>query len=94
MKPVFLPSGDRAIVMQWGDSIDEDTNAHVIAFAEQVRHSVIAGIVEIVPTYRSLLVCYDPVGPAAHLKPVRAGFGACRASMAARSDRTLNNWRP
>ena len=60
MKPVFLPSGDRAIVMQWGDSIDEDTNAHVIAFAEQVRHSAIAGIVEIVPTYRSLMVCYDP----------------------------------
>lgn len=60
MKPVFLPSGDRAIVMQWGDSIDEDTNAHVIAFAERVRHSAIAGIVEIVPTYRSLLICYDP----------------------------------
>lgn len=58
--PSFLPCGDRALVVQFGDRIDADLNDRVIALAAALEAADIAGVVEAVPSYRSLLVSYDP----------------------------------
>ena len=60
----FLDAGDSAVVVEFGDGIDAATNARVLALdaviqaARQERR--LAGVVETVPTYRSLLVQTDP----------------------------------
>ncbi|MBK0328115.1 5-oxoprolinase subunit PxpB [Rhodobacteraceae bacterium F11138] len=60
MTPSFLPSGDRALMLKFSDSIDASVNARLVGFADRLRQGAIAGLVEIVPTYGSLLICYDP----------------------------------
>lgn len=60
MAPKILPCGETALSFQLGDEIDPDTNRQVIALADALTRDRPAGILEIVPTYRSLLVQYDP----------------------------------
>jgi len=57
----FLPSGDTAVVVEFGDRIDHDLNAQVLRLAALVRTQRIPGVVETLPTFRSLLVHYDPL---------------------------------
>ncbi len=59
--PRIAASGDRAIVIELSDQISEETNMRVVALAGDLDRNPIAGIVETVPTYRSLLVSYDPL---------------------------------
>ncbi len=61
MTPTLLPAGDRALVLELGQSIDADVNARIIDLAARLEAEGWPGITEIVPTYRSLLVCYDPM---------------------------------
>jgi 5-oxoprolinase (ATP-hydrolysing) subunit B len=56
--PRLLPCGDAALVVQFGGEIDPALNARVLAL--DARVAGITGVVETVPTYRSLLVHYDP----------------------------------
>ena len=58
--PVFLPSGDGALVLEFGADIDAGVNARVIALATAVEAAAIPRVSEIVPSYRSLLISYDP----------------------------------
>ncbi len=60
MIPTFLPCGDSALVLQLGDRIDADVNARILSLAAAVETAAIPGLVEIVPSYRSILVRYDP----------------------------------
>lgn len=60
MTAAFLPCGDSALVLELGDRIDADVNARIISLAAQVEAEAIPGVTEIVPSYRSLLVRYDP----------------------------------
>ncbi len=60
-EPRFLPSGERALVVELGDGIDLATNRRVRALAASVERLGVPGLIEIVPTYRSLLVHYDPM---------------------------------
>jgi KipI family sensor histidine kinase inhibitor len=57
----FLPAGDTALVVEFGDRVDRTSSAHVVALAEKLRSLEVPGIVELVPTFRSLMVHYDPV---------------------------------
>ena len=57
----LIPSGDTAIVVEFGDRIDRDINHDVLKSATILNKSVVEGIVEIVPTIRSLIVHYDPL---------------------------------
>ena len=59
--PSILPCGDAAIAVEFGDGIDAVVNARVIALDRAVREAKLAGVVECVPTYRSLLVHLDPL---------------------------------
>lgn len=57
--PKVLPCGDAALAVEFGDTVDPALNARVLALDASLVH--VAGIVETVPTYRSLLVHYDPL---------------------------------
>lgn len=56
----MLPSGDTAITVEFGRDISDESNRRVLALDRKLTQTPIAGIVETVPTYRSLLVHYDP----------------------------------
>jgi KipI family sensor histidine kinase inhibitor len=56
--PLILPCGDAALTVEFGREIDPAVNARVLAL--DARMEGLAGVVETVPTYRSLLVHYDP----------------------------------
>ena len=57
----LLNAGDTAIVVEFGDSIDRNLNAIVLALANQLDQSRTPGLVETVPTFRSLTVFYEPL---------------------------------
>lgn len=61
MKVRFLSAGDTAIVVDFGDRIDRELNDHVLELSEQVRAAKLSGVVETMPTFRSLMVYYDPM---------------------------------
>lgn len=56
----YLPLGDCALLIEFGDAISLPVNRKVIALDEAITEAGIKGIEETVPTYRSLLVRYDP----------------------------------
>jgi KipI family sensor histidine kinase inhibitor len=58
--PRFRRSGDAAMTIEVGDGIDADVNARVVDLDRALTGRALRGIVEIVPTYRTLLVCFDP----------------------------------
>ena len=55
----MCPVGDQAILCEFGNKIDEKINDDVQALARQIKSASLRGVVEILPTYRSLLVFYD-----------------------------------
>ena len=59
--PRILPSGDSAITVEFSRNIDDEANRRVLALDRTLAREAIAGVTETVPTYRSLLVHYDPV---------------------------------
>jgi KipI family sensor histidine kinase inhibitor len=58
--PRLLPAGDSALVVEYGREIDDRINAQVRLMQRALDAGAHPGIVETVPTYRSLLVHYDP----------------------------------
>lgn len=56
----YLLSGDCAVCVEFGNEIKPDINKKIRAFKIAIEKSDLAGIVETVPTYRSLLVHYKP----------------------------------
>ncbi|MBN9583297.1 MAG: 5-oxoprolinase subunit PxpB [Afipia sp.] len=59
--PRILPSGDTALTVEFGRDIDPAVNRQVLNLDRNLTREAIPGVVETVPTYRSLLVHYDPV---------------------------------
>ncbi len=58
--PRFSEAGDRALVVEVGDSIDIPTNDRVRSLMLAVEALNAPGIRDLVPSYRSLLIAYDP----------------------------------
>jgi len=58
--PRLLPGGDSAITVEFSRHIDDAANRRVLALDRELAREPIAGVTETVPTYRSLLVHYDP----------------------------------
>ena len=59
--PRLLPSGDSAITVEFSRNIDDAANQRVLALDRALADAPVAGVTETVPTYRSLLVHYDPL---------------------------------
>ncbi|MGW8269585.1 MAG: 5-oxoprolinase subunit PxpB [Burkholderiales bacterium] len=57
----FLHAGDQALVVEFGDVIDAGLNRLVQALDRRVTAAAIKGVIECVPTYRSLMIVYDPL---------------------------------
>lgn len=58
--PRLLPVGDRAVSVEFGDVIDPALSARVRALEASLCREPLPGLLETVPTYRSLLVLYEP----------------------------------
>lgn len=59
--PRILPSGDSAITVEFSRHIDDAANQRVLGLDRALASEAIPGVTETVPTYRSLLVHYDPL---------------------------------
>src|SRR5438067_7601088 len=57
----FLSAGDRALVVEFGDTVDRALSERVLRLDAIIRAQQLAGVVETVPTFRSLTVYYDPL---------------------------------
>lgn len=57
----YFPFGDNALIIELGDAISLEINQKVITLNEAILKAKINGIEEAVPTYRSLLIRYDPM---------------------------------
>ena len=57
----MLPSGDTAIVVEFGDQIDRALSDRVLRTNDAVQKADLKGVTETVPTFRSLLIHYDPL---------------------------------
>ncbi|HUC48513.1 MAG TPA: 5-oxoprolinase subunit PxpB [Xanthobacteraceae bacterium] len=68
-----LPAGDTALVVEFGDRIDRELNAAVLALAHGLDAARVPGIVETVPTFRSLMVHYEPLVLSANALIARIG---------------------
>jgi KipI family sensor histidine kinase inhibitor len=60
-KPIFLAAGDAALVVQFGEAIDSAINQRVNDLARALRSLALVGVVDLVPTFRSLMIHYDPL---------------------------------
>ncbi|HUW65376.1 MAG TPA: 5-oxoprolinase subunit PxpB [Spirochaetia bacterium] len=56
----LLPAGDRALVVEFGNEIDPRINRLVRNLHLRILEMELVGIEELVPTYRSLLILYEP----------------------------------
>ena len=57
----YLIAGDRSLVVEFGDKIEEQVNSKIRSLTLAMERACIVGINEIIPTYRSLMVIYDPM---------------------------------
>ena len=57
----YLIAGDRALVVEFGDKIEEQVNSKIRSLTVAIEQEGIIGINETIPTYRSLMVIYDPM---------------------------------
>jgi inhibitor of KinA len=54
------PCGDTALVVEFGDTIDRALSETVLRMRARVHSSALSGVLETVPTFRSLMIHYDP----------------------------------
>lgn len=57
----ILPAGDTALVVDFGDRIDQQISARVVSLGRRLQDLCIAGVIETVPTTRSLSVYFEPL---------------------------------
>lgn len=55
----FLQASDSAVVVEFGETVDRTINDQVLALADAVDRAAIVGVIELVPTFRSLMIHYD-----------------------------------
>jgi len=57
----FLSAGDRALVIEFGERVDRALSDSVLRLNALIRSDGLDGVVETVPTFRSLMIHYDPL---------------------------------
>ncbi|MGB6177322.1 MAG: allophanate hydrolase subunit 1 [Methylocella sp.] len=58
--PRYLPAGESALVVEFGDTIDAKIHDRVLALDAAIGQAKWEGVIETVPTYRSLMIHFDP----------------------------------
>jgi len=59
--PLIRPSGDRAVLIEFENRIDPEINRQVRSLALTIEEEKTAGIEEVLPAFRTLMVTYDPL---------------------------------
>ncbi|MBI1244032.1 MAG: 5-oxoprolinase subunit PxpB [Alphaproteobacteria bacterium] len=92
LPPTFriLPCGDAALSVEFGQTVDPAVNAQVLGLDAELGARPPKGVIETVPTYRSLFVQYDPV--ATGFEELAAELKA-RAAAAAPLAKSAKRWR-
>lgn len=57
----YLMSGDKGLVVEFGNEISEEVNKKVRNLYLAIQRNQMPGIYEMIPTYRSLLIQYNPM---------------------------------
>jgi inhibitor of KinA len=57
----IVAAGDSALIVEFEEKIDPAVNRRVIALAAALQSPAIAGVRDIVPTFRSVAVYFDPL---------------------------------
>jgi KipI family sensor histidine kinase inhibitor len=60
-KPRIRISGDRAVLVEYGDAIDPAVNEKVRAMATLLKKGLPEGVEAVIPAYRNLSLIYDPL---------------------------------
>jgi len=56
----YIPSGDTAFIVKAGNDISEEINSLIRKYLLQIEAENIMGIVDFIPSYNELLICYEP----------------------------------
>jgi len=56
-----VPAGDSALVVEFEERITPEINERAIALAESIHAANIPGVRDVVPTYRSVAIHFDPL---------------------------------
>jgi inhibitor of KinA len=62
----YLPSGDSALIIKTGNEISEDQNFRVRKLLHRIEKEKIEGVVDFIPAYNELMICYDPLTVSLH----------------------------
>jgi inhibitor of KinA len=57
----LVPAGDSAVIVEFADRVDAVVNARAVRLAAAVRAAALAGVRDVVPTFRSVAVYFDPL---------------------------------
>jgi inhibitor of KinA len=57
----IVPAGDAALIVEFEERIDPIVNAQTIAVADALQSASLGGVRDVVPTFRSVAVYFDPL---------------------------------
>jgi KipI family sensor histidine kinase inhibitor len=75
----IVPAGDSAMIVEFEDRIDAAINAQALAVAGRLQAQPVAGVRDVVPTYRSVAVYFDPLQTSHDALMARLGREAAHA---------------
>jgi KipI family sensor histidine kinase inhibitor len=83
--PLIVPLGDAALLVRFGDTLDEAANRAAIAFAQRTQAAKLPEVLEAVPNLVSVLIRFDPAVTeaerlAAEIRLLLAAEGAPRST--------------
>ena len=82
-----VPAGDSAIIVEFEERIDPGVNARTIACAEAIQGAQLPGVRDVVPTYRSVAIYFDPLRTNGNLLMESVEREATRAASVAAASR-------
>lgn len=90
LEPRILPYGDCAFLVEFGNVIDRGVSERILALNERLPAAGLTGLTETLPTFRSLLVRYDPLVTRFHdlSEQVQAILGSGQGT-----ERPARHWR-
>ncbi len=59
--PRFLQAADQGVIIEFGETVDPVVNRQVISLDQDLARQPVDGVLETIPTYRSLFIRYDPI---------------------------------
>jgi KipI family sensor histidine kinase inhibitor len=57
----IVPAGDSALIVEFEDRIDAAVNSRAVRLADAIRAAAMPGVRDVVPTFRSVAVYFDPL---------------------------------